>query len=195
MNDKILDGGCASKLRSQAVLPSFFYVSFWPPFDSKTAQGWASFEVLPRDPPGLYLSHVCPTTSLEATNTDVLISILLHCLFTLGLLCFSYSKWKGPPGCSPASQGLKLGQSRTGPDVGVRSSHAVTHPPLSNLGTYLDTPHTLFKDLTAPGEQSVSVTHSHLPPYFSESQQQIITQLLLTPTYNHCWTIHLDSFC
>lgn len=118
---------------------------FWPPFDSKRAQGWASFEVLPRDPPELYLSHVCPTTSLEATNTDVLISILLHCLFTLGLLCFSYSKWKGPPGCSPASQSLKQGQSRTGPNLGVRGSHAVTHPPLSNLGTYLDTPHTLFQ--------------------------------------------------
>lgn len=37
----------------------------------------------PGHPPKLGLSHVCSTTSPEATNTDVLISILLHRLFTL----------------------------------------------------------------------------------------------------------------
>lgn len=91
-----------------------FYVTFWPPFDSKRTQGWASFEVLPRDPPELYLSHVCPTTSLEATNTDVLISILLHCLFTLRLLCFSYSKMEGAPGLQPRYAEFKAGSVQDG---------------------------------------------------------------------------------
>lgn len=75
------------------------------------------------------------------------------------------------PGSSPAFQGLKQGQSRTGPYVGVRSSSVATHPSLPNLNTYLKTLHTLFKEQMALRQQSVLVTH------YSESQQQNIRQL------------------
>lgn len=46
----------------------------------------------------------------------------------------------GSRGCSPALQSLKEGQSRTGPGVGVRSSHAVSRPGIIPAGSSHSSP-------------------------------------------------------
>lgn len=130
------------------------------------------FELFPGDPPVLYIStSFYPSTSPGATNTDVLISILLHCLFARSNFT---SLILNGEGSSSGFQDLKQGQSRTGPCARVRSDNAVIHPLLPNQKTYLMTSHTLFKDQMDLRKQFVLVTHSFFTKA-SHTQYQNIT--------------------
>lgn len=117
MNDKRLNGGCANKLKHQydSSCPLYFCkVSFWLPSDSKRLKDVpllnSSLETLLYStfPPLSY-----PSTSPEATNTDVLISILLHCLFAHGYFTSLILNGEGPriQSCFP---GFKAGSAQDG---------------------------------------------------------------------------------
>lgn len=124
---------------TQAVLsPSAMFLSGY--ILIQKAQGCASFELFPWGAPIPYLSTPFPCLPQDLPRNYKHRCARFH--FALLPLCppllyFSYSKWRGPQGSSPAFLSLKQGQSRTGPCVGVRSSSVVTHPSFPNLKTYL----------------------------------------------------------